>query len=79
MTVIVLDMVNTPFLDQSYARAQLIKYLADHLDSTQVLGLMVITSKGLKVLSGLTTDPAALIATLKKVSGEVSAMEKYPI
>jgi VWFA-related protein len=79
VTVIVLDMVNTPFLDQSYARAQLIKYLADNLNSKQVLGLMVITSKGLKVLSGLTTDPAALIATLKKVSGEVSAMEKYPI
>jgi len=79
VTVIVLDMVNTPFLDQSYARGQVIKYLADNLSSKQVLGLMVIGNKGLKVLSGLTTDPAALIATLKKVSGEVSAMEKYPI
>jgi VWFA-related protein len=79
VSVIVLDMVNTPFLDQSYARGQVIKYLADNLSSKQVLGLMVITSKGLKVLSGLTTDPAALIATLKKVSGEVSVMEKYPV
>jgi VWFA-related protein len=77
ITVIVLDTVNTPFLDQSYARGQLIKYLGDHLDSTQVLGLMVIGSKGLRVLSGLTTDPALLIATLKKVGGEVSGMETF--
>ena len=77
VTVIVLDTVNTPFLDQAYARGQLIKYLGDHLDSTQVLGLMVINSKGLKVLSDLTTDPASLIATLKKVGGEVSAMERF--
>ncbi len=58
VTVIVLDMVNTPFLNQANGREQLIKYLADHLDSTQVLGLMVIGSKGLTVLSGLGTDPA---------------------
>ena len=79
VTVIVLDMINTPSLDQSYARGQLIKYLADHLDSTQPLGLMVIGRKGLRVLSGLSTDPASLIATLKKVSGEASVMEGYSI
>ncbi len=79
VTVIVLDMVNTPFLNQANGRAQLIKYLADHLDSTQVLGLMVIGSKGLTVLSRLSTDPGALIAALKKVSGEVSPMEGFRV
>lgn len=79
VTVIVLDMVNTPFLNQANGREQLIKYLADHLDSTQVLGLMVIGSKGVTVLSGLGTDPAALIAALKKVSGETSAMEGFKV
>ena len=79
VTVIVLDMVNTPFLNQSNGRGQLIKYLADHLDSTQVLGLMVIGSQGLTVLSGLTTDPASLIAAMKKASGEVSAMEGFKV
>ncbi len=77
VTVIVLDTVNTPFLDQAYARGQLIKYLGDRLDSTQLLGLMVINSQGLKVLSDLTTDPASLIATRKKVGGEVSVMERF--
>ncbi len=77
VTVIVLDKVNTPFLSQSYARGQLIKYLADHLDSSQPLGLMVISSKGLTVLSGLGSDPATLIAALKKTSGEVSDMQRF--
>ncbi len=77
VTVIVLDEVNTPFLSQAYARGQLIKYLANHLDSSQPLGLMVIGGKGLTVLGSLNSDPAALIASLKKVSGEMSDMERF--
>ncbi|HXZ33507.1 MAG TPA: VWA domain-containing protein, partial [Terriglobales bacterium] len=70
ITVIALDTINTPFLDQAYGRQQLIKYLADTLDSGQVLGLVVIGRKGVTVLGGLNSDPAALITALKKVSGE---------
>jgi VWFA-related protein len=77
LTVIVLDEVNTPFLGQAYARSQLIKYLANHLDASQPLGLMVIDRKGLTELSGLDSDPAQLIAILKKASGKVSEMERF--
>jgi len=79
VTVIALDTINTPFLDQAYGRKQLIKYLADHLESGQVLGLVVVGSKGVKVLSGLDSEPASLIAALKKASGEVSAMEGFGV
>ncbi len=79
VTVIALDTLNTPFLNQADGRRQLIKYLADHLDSTQALGLVAIGSKGLKILSPLTTDPAAVTAALKKISGEVSTMEGFPV
>ncbi len=79
VTVIVLDTLNTPFLNQANGRAQLIKYLADHLNSTQVLGLMAIGSKGLRVLSPLTTDPTVLTGALKKVSGVVSPMEGFQV
>jgi VWFA-related protein len=75
ITVIALDTVNTPFLDQAYGRKQLIRYLAANVNSDQVLGLVAITSTGLKVLHGLTSDPAVLIQTLKKVSGEIPAMQ----
>jgi VWFA-related protein len=77
MTVILLDEVNTPFLSQSYARQQLIKYLANHLESSQPIGLMVLTSRGLAVLSPLNSDPATLIAILKKATGKVSEMEQF--
>ena len=75
VTVIALDTVNTPFLDQTYARKQVIKYLAENLDGNQVLSLVEINSKGLKLVHGLTSDPAVLIQALKKINGEIPAMQ----
>ncbi len=49
VTVIALDTINTPFLDQTFGRKQLLKYLGNNLDSGQVMALVVISSKGLKV------------------------------
>jgi VWFA-related protein len=75
VTIIALDTVNTPFLDQTYGRRELVKYLAKSLDSGQVMALMIITSHGLKIVQGLTGDPENLLKILKKVSGEISSME----
>ncbi|MGA8022974.1 MAG: VWA domain-containing protein [Candidatus Acidiferrales bacterium] len=77
ITVIALDTINTPFLDQTFGRRQLIKYLADNLESGRVFGLVVFGRKGLQVLSGLNGDPASVVAALKKASGEMSAMETF--
>ena len=74
VAVIALDTVNTPFLDQTFARKELLKYLARNLDSNQVFGLVMITSRGLKVVHGLTGDTKQLIEALNKVSGELPAM-----
>jgi len=67
--------VNTPFLDQAYARKELIKYLANNLDTSQPIGLVLINTKGLKVLQGLTSDSSSLVSTLKKLSGETPDMQ----
>jgi VWFA-related protein len=75
VTVIALDMVNTPFLDQTYGRRELVKFLANSVSSGQVLALMIITSQGLKIVQGLTGDPEQLLQALKKVGGETSAMQ----
>jgi VWFA-related protein len=74
LTVIALDTVNTPFLDQYTGRRELVKYLASSIDSGHVLALMIITSHGLKVVHGLTGDPAQLAAVLKKVGSELPAL-----
>jgi VWFA-related protein len=74
LTVIALDTVNTPFLDQYTGRRELVKYLASNIDSGHVLALLIITRHGLKVVHGLTGDPAQLAAVLKKVGSELPAM-----
>lgn len=76
-TVIALDEINTPFLDQEYGRRQLLKYLAENLDTRRALGLVVVGTRGPRVLCGVNSDPAAVIGALKKVSGEMSPMESF--
>ena len=75
ITVIVLDTINTPYLDQTYGRKQLIKYLAENLQPGQPIGLVSITSHGVKVIHNFSSDPAELIQALKKVNGELPAMQ----
>jgi VWFA-related protein len=55
----------------------LVKYLAENLDPGQAISLVAITGSGLKVLHGLTSDPSALIQALKKVNGELPALQAW--
>jgi VWFA-related protein len=75
VTVIALDTVNTPFLDQYTGRRELVKYLASSLDSGNVLALMIITSHGLKIVQGLSGDSTHLMQLLKKDGGELPALQ----
>jgi VWFA-related protein len=75
VTVIALDTINTPFLDQANGRRELIKFLADNINSGQVLALMIMTSRGVRVVEGLTGDTEQLVQVLKKVSGELPALQ----
>ena len=77
LTVVAIDTINTPFLDQAYGRRELIKYLSTNLDQGQILGLVMIGSKGVTVLHKLTSDPAQLISAVKKVNGEIPAMQSF--
>ncbi len=79
ITVVALDTINTPFLDQTYGRRELVKYLASSMESGQVLALMIITSHGVKIIQGLTGDSSQLIQMLKKVSGELPAMQAVDV
>jgi hypothetical protein len=79
VAVIALDTVNTPFLDQTYGRQQLVKYLADNLDSVPVMAMVVIGSKGVRTITGLTSDPASLLNALKKVRGELPSLQGVDI
>jgi VWFA-related protein len=75
ITVIAIDTVNTPFMDQSNGRRLLAKYLADNVNQGQMLSMVIMGRRGLQVVQGLTSDPAPLIKALKKLSGELPAMQ----
>ncbi len=76
LTLIVLDMLNTRFQDQTQARRQLLKFLGESLQPGEPVALMSIGSAGLHVINDFTTDPNDLIAAVKKVRGEISVKER---
>ena len=79
VTIIALDTINTPYLDQTYGRTQLLKYLADNVQPGQAIGLVAFTSRGVKVIHDLSSDPAELMQALKKVNGELPALQGVSI
>lgn len=79
LTLIALDTINTPFLDQTYGRKQLLKYLAENVQAGQSIGLIAITSRGVKVIHDISSDPAELMASLKKVNGELPLLQGVDI
>lgn len=66
LVIIVFDLLNTPFEDQSRARHALIKFLADSADSNSLYLLSALDSRGLHVIHDFTSDTSALMAALQK-------------
>jgi len=75
LTVVVLDMINTPFQDQAFARQALLKFLAESLTGDQPTALLVIRRSGMQVIHDFTTDPKLLVAALRKITGEKQPLE----
>jgi len=75
LTIFAIDLVNTPFMDQAYARQQLMKFLASRVSSQEPIALVAINGNGIKVLHDFTSDPALLVEALKHVSGEIPALK----
>src|ERR1022692_3808080 len=74
VTHIVLDLLNTPFVDQAYARKDLLKYLTQSVDQREPTALYTLTRSGLHIIHDFTTDPRVLVAALHKVKGDAAQM-----
>lgn len=70
VTLIVLDLINTPFLDQANARKELLKYLTQSVDQREPTGLYTLTRSGVQVVHDFTSDPRILVAALHVVRGD---------
>jgi VWFA-related protein len=70
ITLMVLDLLNTRFMDQAYARQDLLKYLTQSVDQREPTALYTLTRSGIHVIHDFTTDPRVLVAALHKVKGD---------
>jgi len=70
ITVIVLDLLNTPFTAQADARKDLLKYLTQSVDQREPTGLYTLTRNGIQTVHDFTTDPRVLLAALHKLRGD---------
>jgi VWFA-related protein len=65
LTVIAVDLVNTPPLDQLYMKQEIIKFLEGAAESDETYCLVAITTHGVHVLRDFTTDPKMIIAAVR--------------
>jgi VWFA-related protein len=75
ITVVVLDMINTPFTSQARLRKELLKFLAKNLRGDEPTALLTIGRNGVKQIHPFTNDPQLLVKALQKVSGTPSNMD----
>jgi VWFA-related protein len=75
MTMVVMDMLNTPYLSQVEGKRRLIQYLSKSLQREEPMSLFGLGTAGLRQIHSFTTDTAVLLAALKKVQGQVGPDE----
>jgi len=71
VTVILLDLVNTGFKDQHYARDGLLKFLKQ-IEPEDRIAIFTLGQRGLTLLHDYTTDAASLVERLKGEKGELT-------
>jgi VWFA-related protein len=78
ITLIVLDLLNTPFAAQADARKDLLKYLTQSVDQREPTALYTLTRNGIQTVHDFTTDPRVLVAALHKLKGDEDHMVDTP-
>jgi len=73
ITVIALDLINTPFLDQAGGRQAAIKFLAENISGDSLFQLVTLDNNGVHVVHDFTSDTAVLVKALKAVSSKFSS------
>lgn len=68
IVILVIDTINTPFLDQLEARRQLVKLLSASVPPDTVMSLMFVTKSGLRVVHEYTSDTQVLVRALKEIA-----------
>src|SRR5271157_1008733 len=76
-TVLLLDVCNSPFKDQSYARSQMLKYVVEQGQSGHPLAVLTLTDR-VRVLQQFTSDPQVLMTAIKNLKPEEQILQPAP-
>ena len=71
LSILLIDKLNTPMVQQAILRQQVLKYLADMPAGTR-MAIFVLTSR-LNMVQGFTSDPAVLRAAIAGIDGKPKA------
>ena len=74
ITVMLLDAVNTPFTDQSYARRQMLAFVKEQFKPSDRMAIYTLTGS-LNVLQDFTTDPQVLYTALQQFKPRTQAFQ----
>jgi VWFA-related protein len=70
LTMIAVDTINTPFVDQSWLTHEVRKFLANNPVLQEPASLIAITPNGLRLIHDFTTDTASLTTAFERASGK---------
>jgi len=76
VTVLVFDLLNTPFAKQSFLRDALVRFLGALPNRHDPLMLVAFTEDGLKIIHFFTADTAALRNAISKIKAHTSEVER---
>lgn len=72
-----IDALNSPFKEQAYARAEMLKYAAEQDQSGQSIAVMALTDR-LHVLQQFTSDPQILLTAIKNFRPQEQILQATP-
>jgi VWFA-related protein len=75
LEIIALDQVNTPFASVRDGNRALVEFLARNVDANTLLALVALTHNGPRIIHNFTSEPAPLIAAVKKVQATLNARD----
>ena len=70
MMMIAIDAINTPMGYQEETRKNVLKFLSKNVNPNQLTSMVVMTSKGVRMISDFTSNTEVLIAALQSASGQ---------
>jgi VWFA-related protein len=76
-TVLMIDALNSPFKEQAYARAEMLKYAAEQNQSGQSIAVVALTDR-LHVLQQFTSDPHVLLTAIKNFKPQAQILQPMP-